>query len=152
MRAGANILWFVLGGFVDTILWLVASAIMFVSIVGIPWGRAAFEIAKMSAVPFGKEAVPVSDLTGERHLGWSAARLVGNILWLPLGIILCVAHLLSAVVCFVTIIGIPFGLQHLKLASISLVPVGKRVVSVDVAQLAAAEKADKQLAKYRARA
>lgn len=149
MRTGANILWFVLGGWAMALLWWIAAALMAVSIIGLPWARACWEIGLLSLAPFGREVVSHHELVGESSAGLSALRLIGNIIWFPLGLVLAISHLLHAVVMFVTIIGIPFGLQDLKLAGLSLFPVGKRVVTVELAQAARAAGAREQLAPYR---
>lgn len=129
-----NIIWFILGGIVMGFGWVLAGLIMFVSIVGIPWGRACFTIAGFSFFPFGRTIVNRKDLTGKQDIGTSPFGFLGNVIWfLVAGWWLAFGHILSAVACFVTIIGIPFGWQHLKLAAISLAPIGKSVVDHAVA-------------------
>ena len=71
------------------------------------------------------------DLQGREDLGTGSLGLIGNVLWfLVAGWWLAIGHLSSALACFVTIIGIPFGIQHMKLALIALAPVGMTVVPV----------------------
>jgi uncharacterized membrane protein YccF (DUF307 family) len=85
--------------------------------------------------PFGKEAIDRRDLSGRGDIGTSVFGTVGNIVWFVFaGIWLAIGHVCSAIACCVTIIGIPFGWQHLKLAGIALAPIGKTVVSTDVAE------------------
>jgi uncharacterized membrane protein YccF (DUF307 family) len=85
-------------------------------------------------MPFGREAVNRRMLTGTEDVGTGPLGAVANILWLVvLGVPLALGHLAAAVACGVTIIGIPFAWQHLKLAAISLWPIGVEVVDVDVA-------------------
>jgi uncharacterized membrane protein YccF (DUF307 family) len=135
MTAALNLLWLICGGLLLGVAWLIASLLMFVSIVGIPWGRAAFNIAIFTFLPFGHEAVSRDELTGEEDLGTSALGTVGNIVWFLLaGLWLAIAHLAVAIACFVTIIGIPFGFAHLKLAGLSLAPIGKEIVPTYVAE------------------
>ena len=76
-------------------------------------------------------------LNQQDDIGTGALGLVGNIIWFILaGIWLALGHVASAIACFVTIIGIPFGIQHLKLAGIALAPIGKTIVPKEVAQAA----------------
>ena len=86
-------------------------------------------------VPFGREAIDRRELTGRSDLGTGTLGLIGNILWFVFGgIWLAIGHVGSAIFNFVTIIGIPFGIQHLKLAACALAPVGKTVVLKEVAE------------------
>jgi uncharacterized membrane protein YccF (DUF307 family) len=122
MRLLMNILWFVFGGWISGSLWILAGLILAITIVGLPWTPAAFRLAGFSYFPFGKVVV-------ERDPG--AAPVVLNILWLILaGWWLALHHLVLAVGLAVTIIGIPFAWQHIKLAGLSLTPVGKAVLEV----------------------
>ncbi|GAA0783744.1 MULTISPECIES: YccF domain-containing protein [Pseudomonadati] len=124
-----NIAWFVLGGFVMGLAWWLAGILCFISIIGIPFGRACFVIGEMAFWPFGQQTVNRRHLTGEHDLGTGTMGMVGNIIWfLFFGIWLAIGHLTHALACFITIIGIPFGIQHLKLALLSLTPIGQTVV------------------------
>jgi uncharacterized membrane protein YccF (DUF307 family) len=137
MRAIGNFLWFVLGGVVMGLAWWLAGLLAFVTIVGIPWGRACFVIGQFTFLPFGREAIGRDELSGQDDIGTGALGLVGNILWFVFaGVWLAIGHVASALVCFVTIIGIPFGIQHLKLAGIALAPIGKTIVTREVAAAA----------------
>jgi uncharacterized membrane protein YccF (DUF307 family) len=137
MRTIGNILWFVLGGLVMGLGWWLAGLVMVVSIVGIPWARSCFVIGGFALWPFGREAVSRELLTGERDLGTGSLGLVGNVVWFVLaGVWLAIGHIASAAANFVTIIGIPFAIQHLKLALVALAPVGKTVVPTEVAERA----------------
>lgn len=130
MRAIGNILWFVLGGAVMGLAWFFFGLLAFITIVGIPWGKSCFVIGKFSFFPFGKEAVSRRELTNTGDVGTGFLGLVGNIIWFVFaGVWLAVGHLVAAVCCFITIIGIPFGIQHMKLAGISVFPIGKTIVS-----------------------
>lgn len=141
-----NILWFVLGGVFMGLGWWLVGILAFISIVGIPWGKACFVIGQFAFWPFGKEAVNRRDLTGKEDIGTSTFGTLGNILWFVFaGIWLAIGHVLSAAACFVTIIGIPFGLQHLKLAAIALAPIGKQIVDKNVAAVVHGEKAKTNL-------
>ncbi|KJY91999.1 membrane protein [Vibrio neptunius] len=137
MRTIGNIIWFLLGGVVMGLMWWFFGLLAFISIVGIPWGRACFVMGNFSFFPFGQEAIARDELTNEMDIGTSPLGLVGNIIWFVFaGIWLAIGHILSAVACFVTIIGIPFAIQHLKLAYISLAPIGKTVVPKEQAAMA----------------
>ncbi|MDW1632027.1 YccF domain-containing protein, partial [Vibrio sp. Y176] len=109
----------------------------FIRIIGIPWGRACFVMGNFSFFPFGKEAISRDELTNEMDIGTSPLGVIGNVLWFVFaGLWLAIGHILSAAACFVTIFGIPFALQHLKLAVISLAPIGKTVVTSEEAAIA----------------
>ncbi|EGR4409670.1 YccF domain-containing protein [Vibrio cholerae] len=131
LRTLGNIIWFLCGGIVMGLAWWLVGVLAFIRIIGIPWGRACFVIGNFSFWPFGYEAISRDELTDQTDIGTSGFGVLGNIIWFILaGFWLAVGHILSAVACFITIIGIPFALQHLKLAVISLAPIGKTVVPI----------------------
>lgn len=137
LRTLGNIIWFLCGGIVMGLMWWFFGLLAFISIIGIPWGRACFVMGNFSFFPFGQEAIARDELTNETDIGTSPLGLVGNIIWFVFaGIWLAIGHIMSAVACFIAIIGIPFALQHLKLAYISLAPIGKTVVPKEQAALA----------------
>ena len=141
MRAIGNLLWFILGGVWMGLAWWIAGLLAYVSIVGIPWGKACFVIGQFTFFPFGKEAINRKELTQEDDTGTGTLGTVGNVIWfIFVGVWLALGHVSSALLNFITIIGIPFGIQHLKLAGIALAPIGKTIVSKEVA--AAARKAN----------
>ena len=120
-----NILWFIFGGWISGLLWLLAAGLLAITIVGLPWSQAAFRIAIFSFAPFGRHVVPRRGF----DLGTGALGFLLNVIWVLLaGWWLALHHVLLALALMVTIIGIPFGLQHLKLALISFAPVGQEVV------------------------
>lgn len=130
LRLIFNIAWFVLGGFIMGLAWWLAGILCFISIIGIPFGRACFVIGELTFWPFGQEQMNRRHLTGREDLGTGAFGMVGNIIWFLLfGIWLAIGHLAHALACFVTIIGIPFGIQHIKLALLSLTPIGQTIVA-----------------------
>ncbi|ELI5731401.1 YccF domain-containing protein [Vibrio fluvialis] len=134
MRTIGNIIWFLLGGVMMGLAWWFFGLLAFISIVGIPWGRACFVIGNFSFFPFGQEAIGRDELTGKEDIGTGGFGVIGNVIWFLLaGVWLAIGHLLSAVACFITIIGIPFALQHLKLAVISLAPIGQTIASKEEA-------------------
>jgi uncharacterized membrane protein YccF (DUF307 family) len=127
-----NILWFLFGGVWMGLAWVFAGLIMIVTIVGIPWARAAFAVASFSFWPFGRVAVDRRMLTGRDDIGTGALGVVGNVLWFLLaGWWLALGHLVAAVACAVTIIGIPFAFQHIKLALLAIAPIGQEIVPVE---------------------
>jgi len=120
MRLLLNLIWFIFGGWISGTLWLLAGLLLAITVIGLPWTPAAFRIAGFSYWPFGRQVV-------DRDTG--SVSLLLNILWLVFaGWWLALHHILLAVGLAITIIGIPFALQHLKLAALSLTPVGKMVV------------------------
>lgn len=150
MRAIGNFLWFVLGGMFMGLGWWLVGLLAFLSIVGIPWGKACFVIGQFTFFPFGKEAVSRKDLSKEGDIGTGVFGTIGNVIWFLLaGVWLAIGHVLSAVACFVTIIGIPFGIQHLKLAAIALAPIGKTIVPKELAAAVRGENAMADLSRIR---
>jgi uncharacterized membrane protein YccF (DUF307 family) len=122
MRLILNILWFILGGFIAGTGWLIAGIIMAITIIGLPWTPAAFRIAGFSYWPFGRVVVDHDNNLSSGCL---------NIVWLVLaGWWLAIGHILIAVPLAISLIGIPFAWQHVKLAQLALVPVGKDVVRI----------------------
>ncbi len=137
MRTIGNLIWFLLGGVIMGLAWCFFGLLAFLSIIGIPWGKSCFVIAKFSFFPFGKEAVARDELTLSEDIGTGTLGMLGNIIWFIFaGVWLAIGHILSAVACFITIIGIPFALQHLKLAGISIAPIGKAIVTKEIAAAA----------------
>ena len=124
-----NLIWVALGGLPMALAWWLAALICAISIVGLPWGRSCWVIGCFSLWPFGSEAMNRRQLRGRGDLGTGPLGALGNVIWfLVAGWWLVLGHLSSALACFVTIIGIPFGIQHIKLALIALAPVGMTVV------------------------
>ncbi len=129
-----NLAWIVCGGLWMALGWLVAAVIMVITIIGIPWAKAAFNIALYTLLPFGQKAVSRADYSGQQDVGTGPLGALGNIIWLLLaGWWLALGHLIVAVLLAVTIIGIPFAWAHLKLAGIALWPIGKMIVPADEA-------------------
>ena len=127
-----NLLWLVFGGFYMAVGWLIAAIVMAITIVGLPWTRAAFNIALYTLLPFGQTAVSRAAHTGREDLGTGALGAIGNLIWLVLaGWWLALGHLITALVLAITIIGIPFAWAHLKLAGLALWPIGKMIVPIE---------------------
>ena len=124
-----NILWFIFGGFVGGLAWMLGAVILAITIVGLPWSAAAFRIGVFAFAPFGSRVVDRRLYTGQDDLGTGGLGLVLNVVWfLFAGWYIALAHVAVGVAQCVTIIGIPFGFQHFKLALIALAPIGKSVV------------------------
>ncbi len=150
MRTIGNFLWFILGGFFMGLGWWLLGGLAFITIAGIPWGRACFVIGQFTFFPFGKEAVSRKTLLNKDDIGTGGFGLLGNVIWFIFaGIWLAIGHLVSALACFITIIGIPFGIQHLKLAGIALAPIGMTIVPKEVAAAAHKQEAEAAVAKLR---
>ena len=130
MRAIGNVLWFIFGGFLMGLAWWFFGILAFITIIGIPWAKACFVIGQFTFLPFDREAISRKDLTQKDDIGTGFLGLIGNIIWFIFaGAWLAIGHLVSALACFVTIIGIPFSIQHLKLAGLALAPIGKTIVN-----------------------
>jgi uncharacterized membrane protein YccF (DUF307 family) len=129
-----NLLWILCGGLWMALGWVVAAVIMAITIIGLPWARAAFNIGSYTLLPFGRRAVSRAEYSGRHDLGSGPFGLLGNIIWLVLaGWWLALGHLITAILLMLTIIGIPFAWAHLKLARIALWPIGKMIVPIDAA-------------------
>ena len=124
-----NIVWFIFGGgIISWALWMLLGGLLFITVVGIPFAYAAFRIAGYAAFPFGKRLVDVRDLGESRVIGTGLA----NFLWIILaGVWLAISHLLAGISLCLTIIGIPFGIAHFKLAGVCFAPLGKESVPIE---------------------
>lgn len=113
-----NIIWFICGGFISGLSWLIAGCLWCITIVGIPIGLQCFKFAGLSFFPFGKEVV----------YGGGVGSLILNILWLIFtGIPIAIESAIIGGILCITIIGIPFGLQHFKIAKLALMPFGATI-------------------------
>ncbi len=127
MRLLLNIIWFVLCGLWMALGYLFAALICFILIITIPFGIASLRIARFALWPFGKTVVERPDA--------GAASMIGNVLWIVLcGWWLALGNLVTGVLLCLTIIGIPLGLACFKLIPVSLIPLGREIVSVEEAQ------------------
>ncbi|WP_033319599.1 YccF domain-containing protein [Streptomyces yerevanensis] len=124
MKTILNVIWLVLSGFWLFLGYLFAGVLLCITIIGIPFGIAAFRIGVYALWPFGHTTVERS--------GAGAASFIGNILWLILaGWWLALTHIVTGVLQCVTIIGIPLGIANFKLIPVSLVPLGREIVRTD---------------------
>ena len=118
-----NVLWFVFGGMLTGLSWCLAGCLWCITIVGIPVGMQCFKFAQLSFFPFGREV----------QYGGGAGSLLLNIFWLLLsGIPLALEHLIIGMIMCVTVIGIPFGMKHFKLAKLALMPFGSAIIQKKV--------------------
>ncbi|MEM6446060.1 MAG: YccF domain-containing protein [Cyanobacteria bacterium P01_D01_bin.123] len=117
----ANVLWVIFGGLILALEYWIGGLLLCLTIVGIPFGLQAFKLGSFAFLPFGKRLRdrPAPGLGG-------AVQLVLNILWLVLiGLPIALTHIAAAVGCAITIIGIPFAIQHFKMVPLALLPFGK---------------------------
>lgn len=114
-----NILWLVLGGIITALMYYIAGLLLCITIIGIPFGAQLWKFGTFALRPFGKEVV-------EKPNSGGCLNIFMNILWILLGWWeIAAAHLIFGILLCITIIGIPFGLQHFKIAWLSLLPFGK---------------------------
>lgn len=124
MNTVLNIIWLVLCGLWMCLGYFLAGLLLCITIIGIPFGIAAFRIGVYALWPFGYTAVERRDA--------GAGSLVGNVLWLILaGWWLALGHIVTGVLLCLTLIGIPFGIANFKLIPLSLMPLGKEIVPTD---------------------
>ncbi len=117
-----NILWILLGGICIAVEYIVASIGMMVTIIGIPFGIQTLKLSLLALCPFGKEIQSTPQAGG-------CLSIIMNILWILMGgIWISLSHLAFGIVLCITIIGIPFGKQHFKLAGLALNPFGKEII------------------------
>lgn len=121
MRLIGNLLWLLCGGFAICIEYLIASVILMLTIIGIPFGMQTLKLAAVALFPFDREITENDTPTG-------CLSLFMNVLWIFCGgIWICLTHLFFGVILCVTIIGFPFGMQHFKLSLLALAPFGKEI-------------------------
>ena len=122
MNLIGNLIWLVFGGLLAALGYIIGGFVLCLTIIGIPFGLQCFKIAGLVLWPFGKRIVPSSN-------GMGCLSLVCNIIWLICGgLYTALVHLVFAALLMITIIGIPFARQHLKLVELSLMPFGRSVV------------------------
>lgn len=132
LRLILNVLWLLTGGLWMALGWLIAAVLLAITIICLPWARAAFSIAGYTLLPFGYRVVRRDAYLGHGDLGTGPLGVLGNLIWLILaGWWLALAHVVEAVVLAITIVGIPFAWAHLKLAGLALWPIGRMIVPAD---------------------
>jgi len=120
-----NILWFILGGFIVSLAYILGGILLCITIIGIPFGIQCFKLSVLGMAPFGREIRETEPPGG-------AVSVIMNIIWIILpGLELALMHLFMALFFAITIIGIPFASQHLKMTRLAILPFGFRVVDID---------------------
>ena len=127
VRVLLNVLWITIGGGgIAALGYAIGGLLLCLTVVGIPFGVQAFKLARLMLWPFGKDVVEYRGAPGTGLLG-----VLLNVLWfVAVGLVTAVAHLGFALSLAITIVGIPFALQHLKFAILAIFPFGKRIVDV----------------------
>ena len=121
MNTIGNLIWLIFGGIFIFLEYLFGSILLFISIIGIPFGIQTLKLAILALMPFGKEVIATDK-------AWGCLHIILNILWILIcGIPIILTHLVFAILLGITIIGIPFALQHLKLAGFALAPFGREI-------------------------
>jgi uncharacterized membrane protein YccF (DUF307 family) len=140
MAALGNVIWFVFGGAILALLWLIIAGIFAITIIGLPIARTCLEFAKLSAFPFGKEVIRETELKGSGNVSGitKVIFIILNVIWFPIGLILTVVYFVYGILSFVTIIGIPAGIVYVRMGRFLLFPVGARVVTKKQAYASAA--------------
>jgi uncharacterized membrane protein YccF (DUF307 family) len=127
-----NVLWILFGGLWMAAGWVIAAVLMAITIIGLPWARAAINIAWYTLLPFGQKAVSRAEYSGREDIGTGPLGILGNLVWFVLaGWWLALGHLVTAIMLAFTIIGLPFAWAHLKLAALALWPIGKMIVPAE---------------------
>jgi uncharacterized membrane protein YccF (DUF307 family) len=122
MKFIGNVIWLVFGGILISIEYVISSILLMVTIIGIPFGLQTLKLAVLALWPFGSEIRLKPGNPG-------CISTLMNIIWIFIGgIWICLTHLIFGVLFAITIIGIPFALQHFKLASLALTPFGREIV------------------------
>jgi uncharacterized membrane protein YccF (DUF307 family) len=124
MNLIGNLIWLIFGGIIIAIEYFIGSIILMITIVGIPFGIQTLKMASLAIWPFGRDTRVQSRASGCLYIFM-------NVLWLLTGgLWIAITHAIFGVILFITIIGIPFGLQHFKLTAIALSPFGRDIVKI----------------------
>ena len=126
-----NLVWFLIFGWLNSIIYLVFSVIFALTIIGIPIAKSLLQFAKLSAFPFGKEVIKETELKGKENVSGfrKTGGIILNIIWFPVGLILSLLHLILGILAFITILGIPIGVVYVRMGKFLLFPIGAKVVS-----------------------
>ena len=123
MKFIGNLIWLIMGGLFTAVMYWTAGILMCITIIGIPFGVQLVKIGTLSLWPFGHDLTPIAGS------GSSCLQIVFNVLWIALGWWeIALTHLTFGLILCCTIVGIPWGIQHFKLAMASIIPFGKEVV------------------------
>lgn len=124
MKILGNLVWLIFGGIIIAVEYFIGSLVLFVTIIGIPFGVQTLKMAALAIWPFGRDT-----RVHERASG--CIYILMNVIWLICGgIWIAITHAFFGVLLCITIIGIPFGLQHFKLTAIAINPFGRDIVNV----------------------
>lgn len=157
MALAGNIIWWLTLSILLSLVWFIIGLIMYAMVITIPFGRACFTMAKLSLAPFGKDVISTAELRiAQAHYQedveiakgnkvFQSLGLVAKIIWFPFGLLLAIAHAINGLVLCIPLITIPLAIQHFKLAGLSLLPVGKRVVTIEMARKVREAKAESDL-------
>lgn len=119
-----NLIWLIFGGIIIAVEYFIGSIILMITIVGIPFGIQTLKMAALAIWPFGRDTRVHDRASGCLYI-------IMNIIWLLTGgLWIAATHAIFGVILCITIIGIPFGLQHFKLTAIALSPFGRDIVNV----------------------
>ena len=117
-----NILWFIFGGFLISLAYILGGILLCLTIIGIPFGIQCFKLSILGLAPFGHEIRETEPPGG-------CLAVIMNVIWIILpGLELALIHLFLAAVFAITIIGLPFAVQHLKMTRLAILPFGFKVV------------------------
>lgn len=117
-----NIIWFVFGGVLIFLEYIISGLLLCLTIIGIPFGVQCIKLSLLGLTPFGRTVDTGASSTG-------CISVLMNIIWILIGgIWIALTHLILGILFGITIVGIPFAKQHFKLASLALTPFGKRIV------------------------
>lgn len=120
-----NVIWFLCGGFLSGLGYIIGGASLCITIVGIPFGWQTIKLGLATMSPFGKENVTLED-------AGSVINTTFNIIWVILfGWEIALSHLLHGLILAITVIGLPFAQQHFKLIPMALFPFGRQLVDRD---------------------
>lgn len=123
MKFIGNLIWLFMGGLLTAVMYWIAGILMCITIIGIPFGIQLVKIGTLSLWPFGHDLTPIAGSES------SCLQIVFNVLWIVLGWWeIALTHLTFGLILCCTIVGIPWGIQHFKLAMASIIPFGKEVV------------------------
>jgi len=120
MKTVGNILWVVFAGFWTALGWLILGGLFAITVVGLPFARQCLKLARLTFWPFGRTVVKSPNA--------STLGPIGNVVWFIPGLLMALGYVISGMLLFISIIGIPFGVQSFKFAQLSLAPFGKEIV------------------------
>lgn len=121
MKFLGNIIWLIFGGLITAVEYLISSLLLMVTIIGIPFGVQTLKLAMLALWPFGSKVTENGNSGG-------CLSLVMNVIWICIGgLWISLTHLFFGLLLCITIIGIPFGMQHFKMAALALTPFGKNI-------------------------